>query len=751
MAMMNRVEIAFFRRTCGFLIFVILCTPGCGPSSSDLMMRSAQRARDDDEEDEETKPASPETVIAEAQTPAPTANEVANEPPSNVAESQPVAESQAQPTEEMNAAPLVQASGGRAEIASNVESVENPTEEVTGVELLAGEPVLELGLIPLEERISEQPLSDNERRKIAAENLEKVAEALRAYARDNGRLPLTYSSANGFQTLSWRVEILPYLGYKKLYDKFDKSVPWNRPPNDDLLKFIPDVYTSPERFDVKTNILMPAREGFIGGDGGGGALNEDMIEDGVANTLLLIEVNDDQAVPWTAPKDFEPTSKSDVAWRLFKLREDGVFAVWANGWTTLLAAGTAEGTIWDAMTTEAGDGLMAGKVHRDIPIENVSDAAVASVETEPIVEAESDMRPTVPESFLATRDPVPSAGEIAGVRERFRQVFAERLEEAKKDDEKRELAREMLTQAATMSEDNVGAYALQTAAMRLAIDAGGISELLEGIDQRVERFEVDAFEENMTWMLDFGRGVSQRDVETIDGMDYLVRAVKVIFAAIHDDRYVDASTVARYSFRLIDEDRDEDLPKNLTKLRGLLGQAKRDFDAASKSLAAYRLDPADGEAAADVGRFLCFIKGDWQRGLPLLAEGGSEPLQAIATRDLQGATDQSNQVALGDAWWDLAEKARSSVYRQSAQDRAKFWYEQAFEVMPDSLDRLHVKARLDEVEGSSATSPLAMIQQLADEVGVDLSVSLAATGKSTPSGGSRGSRGAGSRDEANEG
>ncbi|MCP4887037.1 MAG: DUF1559 domain-containing protein [Planctomycetaceae bacterium] len=651
----------------------------------------------------------------------------------------------------MNAAPLVQASGGRAEIASNVESVENPTEEVTGVELLAGEPVLELGLIPLEERISEQPLSDNERRKIAAENLEKVAEALRAYARDNGRLPLTYSSASGFQTLSWRVEILPYLGYKKLYDKFDKSVPWNRPPNDDLLKFIPDVYTSPERFDVKTNILMPAREGFIGGDGGGGALNEDMIEDGVANTLLLIEVNDDQAVPWTAPKDFEPTSKSDVAWRLFKLREDGVFAVWANGWTTLLAAGTAEGTIWDAMTTEAGDGLMAGKVHRDIPIENVSDAAVASVETEPIVEAESDMRPTVPESFLATRDPVPSAGEIAGVRERFRQVFAERLEEAKKDDEKRELAREMLTQAATMSEDNVGAYALQTAAMRLAIDAGGISELLEGIDQRVERFEVDAFEENMTWMLDFGRGVSQRDVETIDGMDYLVRAVKVIFAAIHDDRYVDASTVARYSFRLIDEDRDEDLPKNLTKLRGLLGQAKRDFDAASKSLAAYRLDPADGEAAADVGRFLCFIKGDWQRGLPLLAEGGSEPLQAIATRDLQGATDQSNQVALGDAWWDLAEKARSSVYRQSAQDRAKFWYEQAFEVMPDSLDRLHVKARLDEVEGSSATSPLAMIQQLADEVGVDLSVSLAATGKSTPSGGSRGSRGAGSRDEANEG
>lgn len=745
MAMMNRVEIPFFRRTCGLLIFVFLCTPGCGPSSSDLMMRSAQRVRDDDEEEEETKPTTAETVVAEPQTPAPTSNEVANQPSSDVAESQ------AQPTEEVNAGPLVQASGGGAEIAFNVESVENPTEEVTGVELLAGEPVLELGLTPIEERIPEQPLPEAERRKIAAEHLEKVAEALRAYARDNEHLPPTYSSANGFQTLSWRVEILPYLGYQKLYEKFDKSVPWNRPPNDELLKFIPEVYTSPERFDVNTNILMPALSGFIGGDGGGGALNEDRIEDGVANTLLLIEVNDDQAVPWTAPKDFAPENRDDVTWQLFKVRQDGAFAVWANGWTTLLAAGTTSRTIWDAMTTEAGDGLMAGKVHRDIPIENVSDAAVASVEIEPTVEADRDMRPTVPESFLATRDPVPSAGEIAGVRERFRQVFAERLEEAKKDDEKRELAREMLTQAATMSEDNVGAYALQTAAMRLAIDAGGISELLDGIDQRVERFEVDAFEENMTWMLDFGRGVSQRDVETIDGMGYLVRAVKVISAAIHDDRYVDASTVARYSFRLIDEDRDEDLPKNLTKLRGLLGQAKRDFDAASKSLAAYRLDPADGEAAADVGRFLCFIKGDWQRGLPLLSEGGSEPLQAIATRDLQGAADQSNQVALGDAWWDLAEKARSSVYRQSAQDRAKFWYEQAFEVMPDSLDRLHVKARLDEVEGSSATSPLAMIQQLADEVGVDLSVSLASTGKSSLRSGSRGSGGAGSRDEANEG
>lgn len=732
----------------GIIAMSTLIVSGCGPSRNDLLLRSAQRSRDTDDSDSESKPAeqSAQPGSAAATPESNAAAETANNPATPATPSAPAASPDATAT--ADAAATADATGTTTTDATAVPA----GEDAKPVELRTGEEIVQSGLVPIDERTPEEPLSDLDRRKMAAENLEKVAEALIAYERDRKALPKTFSTANGFQTLSWRVEILPYLGYQELYDKFDKTVPWNRSPNEELLKFIPDVYASPERFDTKTNIVMPAGSGMIGGDGGGLALENRIIEDGVANTLLLIEVGDKLAVPWTAPEDFAPKGLGEVSDALGKLREDGTYAVWANGWTTLLASSLPPRTILDAMTIEQGDGLQAGNIHRDITLENVTDASVAADDAEATPETPMvDETPIGPQVVAKNRDPVPTGGEIVKVQNRFRQVFADRLADVKSDTDRLELAKELLQKSAEMEEDPVGAYALQTAAMKLAIESGGIDELLQGVDMRISRFEVDAFEENMTWMLEFGTGVRDRDVDTIDGMAFTKRAVHVIFAAIHDDEYVKASSLARYSFRLIDEDRDEDLPKNLTRLRGLLGQAKRDFDEASKSMATYRNNPKDGDAAADIGRFLCFIKGDWKRGLPLLTEGGPEVLQDIAKLDMQGAKDIDNQVAIGDAWWELSEKARTSVYRQAARDRATVWYKQAFDVMPDSLDKLHVKARLDEVEDVDATSPLALIRVLADEVGVDLTVSLAAVAEPGGRGGVRRAGGSADRNDRNEG
>ncbi len=230
----------------------------------------------------------------------------------------------------------------------------------------------------------------------------------------------------------------------------------------------------------------------------------------------------------------------------------------------------------------------------------------------------------------------------------------------------------------------------------------------------------------MKWMLAFGQGVAQRDLETIQGMEFVKRSVKIAYAAIHDDDYVRASMLMRYAYRLANQRRDEAIPKQLNRLKSLLGAAQRQYDGAGDAIADFRDDPDDGDAAAAFGRFLCFIKGDWETGLPLLAKGGNSSLQAIAALDLKGAQDHLNQIAIGDAWWELSEKARVGIYRQAAQDRAIHWYQQAFNVMPDSLHKLHVKARLDAADDNPPTSPLALVAELADEVGIDLTVSLAA-------------------------
>jgi hypothetical protein len=98
----------------------------------------------------------------------------------------------------------------------------------------------------------------------------------------------------------------------------------------------------------------------------------------------------------------------------------------------------------------------------------------------------------------------------------------------------------------------------------------------------------------------------------------------------------------------------------------------------------------------------------------------------MAELDLNGADDYMNKVAIGDAWWELSGTARTGVYRQSARDRAVYWYDQAYPVMPESLDKLHVKSRRDDAKDAPPGSPLAVVSQLAEDVQVDLTIGLAA-------------------------
>jgi hypothetical protein len=260
----------------------------------------------------------------------------------------------------------------------------------------------------------------------------------------------------------------------------------------------------------------------------------------------------------------------------------------------------------------------------------------------------------------------------------------------------------------------------------MAIDGGGARQLLEAIDYRVGRFEVDAYDENMTQLIAFGAKNSAVDLEKIDTSGFLERSVRVVYAAIVDNDFARASTLLRIANRYLDQPRDEDIPREVNRLRGQLSNAQRYYGKASEQLALYREDPDNAEAAGVVGRFLCFIKGDWEAGLPLLAKGGPETLRGLALADLEQPTDYYDMIALGDGWWNLSSQTKTGVFRQSARDRAVFWYEQVYAVIPESLDRMHVKARIDEAEEEHGGSPLELTRQLAKEVNVDLSVSLAA-------------------------
>jgi len=113
--------------------------------------------------------------------------------------------------------------------------------------------------------------------------------------------------------LSWRVYLLPFLGEVELYKEFHLEQPWDSPHNKRLIAKMPKVYRS-QRDGVEpghTTYLAPAGDDTI--MGGPKATSFRDIVDGTSNTVVLVEVSADRAVPWTAPADygFDPESPAD--------------------------------------------------------------------------------------------------------------------------------------------------------------------------------------------------------------------------------------------------------------------------------------------------------------------------------------------------------------------------------------------------------------------------------------------------------
>lgn len=591
-----------------------------------------------------------------------------------------------------------------------------------------------VGIKPISERKPDNELSVAARRRKAFDNLQKINEALLLYVAKKGHFPKAHSTnAGGVPTLSWRVELLPYLGYAELYKKFDFKRAWNMPPNKELLQFIPDAYVSPERFDVKTNYLFPVDQAFMFGQNR--VISPTRIDDGAENTIMLIEVNDAHAVNWTEPKDFKPKSPMNMKPYLGKLRVDGTFAIWASGFPVLLDERVSNQQLFEAMTYEKSDALQAGDIHRPITVEEAEEDPVldsgmsdppdliAGDETAPQPNDGMNQMNQVMDEPVINREPVPSPLQITKAQTKLRQIYREKLEEAKDADDKADLAKELLDAAADMDADPSGAFVLQQAALRLAIEAADAGILIRAVDQRVGRFEVDSFQENLKWIQAFGQATASKDASTVEGDDILQRAIPVIFAGIREDEYMLASSVARLANRYTSTDREDKVSRLFTRLRTQLGAAKREYDKSVGDLERYRINPDDVAAGVSVGSFLCFIKGDWDKGLKLIAEGRGGDLVEVVRMDLRGASRAGDQVAIGDAWWDLSRRG-SGAYQQGAQDRAVLWYTQAVERLPESLDKIHVQNRLKEADETDGRSPIALCAQLSDEIGVDIGQSL---------------------------
>ena len=203
--------------------------------------------------------------------------------------------------------------------------------------------------------------------------LRSLGVAMLTYEANWGRFPIQddpeYFDAEGNPHLSWRVHILPYLGYDALYDQFNLDEPWNSATNLPLVSQMPDVFRSigdsldstTTRFQTLTGEDAPFGSEPAGEDQLGPSLRR--FSDGSDHTLLFVESGTDKAVTWTKPDDLEFDINDPMA-SLGSITSDRINGVTADA-ATITFSSAIDPADFAALVTIDGEEIVdAGTIRR---------------------------------------------------------------------------------------------------------------------------------------------------------------------------------------------------------------------------------------------------------------------------------------------------------------------------------------------------------------------------------------------------
>ncbi len=212
------------------------------------------------------------------------------------------------------------------------------------------------------------------RRAQCVNNLRQISLALHQYQEKYGSLPpACVADDDGTPMHSWRVLILPFLGDQNLYDQYRFDEPWDGPNNRNLADRNPTSYRCPSirrsrwwfGSDPKTDDSLTSYFVLSGDETpfpGSRVTNLNEIPDGTSNTLMVVEVNREIAVPWLAPRDIAPAEFI----RLLNQGEPendrhsgGMNAAFADGSVRFLRKRTDRKTIEALSTIRGGEKIPA--------------------------------------------------------------------------------------------------------------------------------------------------------------------------------------------------------------------------------------------------------------------------------------------------------------------------------------------------------------------------------------------------------
>jgi len=251
------------------------------------------------------------------------------------------------------------------------------------------------------------------------------------------------------------------------------------------------------------------------------------------------------------------------------------------------------------------------------------------------VSAESAPADKPAQKAAGARVPVPDQAALEAARKQISEVFGEQIARAKSAEHDAALASRLLKTADESANNPAVRYVLLRLAAEHTAASGKVSAGLRLLDNLGESYAVDVLSLKADLLASTAELLKSGKRKLAEGENLPEAFFSLIDEAMAADHFVVAKRLADLGISGARKARNLELARQFTDRAREIEKLRKDYEPVAAALELLETNPLDPAANSTVGQWQCFHKGDWERGLPMLALGDDAQLAELAKRELR--------------------------------------------------------------------------------------------------------------------
>jgi len=332
--------------------------------------------------------------------------------------------------------------------------------------------------------------------------------------------------------------------------------------------------------------------------------------------------------------------------------------------------------------------------------------------------------------------PVPQTKDIERATALVGELYREDSAKVKSDrDAALKLAQTFLLEARETTDDPAGKFVLLGQSSGLAAHAGDAATALVALEELALGFEVPAAK-LLTWKTQALRTAGEASVTPEAYQVVVDAALALLEETVAADDFDNALALGLAAENAAKKLKSVTLVSSVRKRLDAVKALETEYAQVKPFVETLTKNPADAKANLEAGKYYALFRGNFEKGLPLLAKGGDRALQDLAAADLRNfggaggpgvgfggggggkggfgsqASDQMSQ--LGAQWAKEASKL-NGLAKSNALVRACLWYQRALS-LPNVGDKERARVEAAMLAINEQLPP----EQRAGEITVEL-------------------------------